>query len=389
VHEHAGHHGVDLAYYCAERVACDPSRATDFEYRGPFAAHTIAPLWARWCSGLNRAIERSLRRKSAVPAARGDPAPTAAELPFGPQQATPFASLFLHFHRADVLANAYAEIYRSAHLLIAALGVAAVTLGALGAVLGRFTTALAGFEFFVFVFALSLVWISNRQAWLARWTNYRLLAEIYRYAKFLLVAGRPSPFGDSAVAYQVWTRDHTEHVLRTYGLAVPGRGREPEAGAVALARAYILGQCVDDQTRFHRATVPARLRMAAFLRAAGYWLSVITVLVLGLKFIASVWLYMGTGAPPMLRTLSDIGEVLAIVLPALTAAVLALRAYGEHDVVAKRSAAMIESLGHERRRVASATNLESLGAATMRVVRTLLSEVGGWVDLFVDKHLEA
>jgi hypothetical protein len=37
----------------------------------------------------------------------------------------------------------------------------------------------------------------------------------------------------------------------------------------------------------------------------------------------------------------------------------------------------------------AAANFDALGAATMRVVRTLLSEVGGWVDLFVDKHLEA
>ena len=386
-----GHHTVGLADYCAERVTCDASRTTDLEYRGPFAAHTVAPVWARWGSGLNRTIERALRKKAPAPARPADPPPTAADLPFSSGQTESFVRLFLHFHRADVLANAYAEIYRSTHLLIAALGVATVALGALGAVLGTWPPLFSGFEFFSFVFALLLVWISNRQAWLARWTNYRLLAEIFRYAKFLFVAGRPSPFGDSAVAYQVWTRDHTEHVLRTYGLAVPGRGRTPDPAAVATARRYILGQCIDDQVRFHQANVPARQRMASLLREVSNWLSVVTVLVLGIKFGAELLM---SAMPALLspRTMAPLvvaGDLLAIVLPALTAAVLALRAYGEHDVVAKRSMAMIESLGHERRRVAAAANLDALGAATMRTARTLLSEVGGWVDLFVDKHLEA
>jgi hypothetical protein len=326
-----------------------------------------------------------------VPAPPGNPPPAARDLPFAAHQAAPFVRLFLHFHRADALANAYAELYRSAHLLIAFLGAAAVSLGAAGAVTGVWPPIFSGLEFVTFVFALTLVWMSNRQAWLARWTHYRLVAEIYRYAKFLVVAGRPSPFGDSPVAFQVWTRDHTEHVLRAYGLAVPGRGREPEATAVLIARRYILGRCLDDQMRFHQRTVPARLRMARFLRNASFVLSAASVIVLGVKFVTEVLLqtHMHWFDEALLEPVLATGEVLAIVLPALTAAVLALRAYGEHDVVAKRSTAMIEALGHERRRVLAASNLDSLGAATMRVVRTLLSEVGGWVDLFVDKHLEA
>jgi len=389
-HRQPEHHGIDFAHYCAEHIACDSSRGSDFEYRGPYRTRTVAPFWARWCSGLNRGIERSLRRKSSA-LSPAEPVAAAAELPFGPRAAAPFVHLFLHFHRADVLANAYAEIYRSAHLLIAALGVAAVALGALGAVLGMWPPLFSGFEFLCFVFALCLVWISNRQVWLARWTHYRLLAEIFRYSKFLLVAGRPSPFGDGAPARQAWMRDHTEQVLRTYPLRVPGFGREPEAGAVAIARRYILGQCVDGQIRFHQATVPARLRMAGFLRKASYVLSLVTVLVLGVKFGAELLLQANPTVfePHLMKPLLTLGEVLAIVLPALTAAVLALRAYGEHDVVAKRSAAMIESLERERRRVIGATNLDALGAATMRVVRILLGEVDGWVDLFVDKHLEA
>jgi hypothetical protein len=143
--------------------------------------------------------------------------------------------------------------------------------------------------------------------------------------------------------------------------------------------------------RFHQRTVPARLRMARFLRNASFVLSAASVIVLGVKFVTEVLLqtHMHWFDEALLEPVLATGEVLAIVLPALTAAVLALRAYGEHDVVAKRSTAMIEALGHERRRVLAASNLDSLGAATMRVVRTLLSEVGGWVDLFVDKHLEA
>ena len=382
----AQHHG--LAAYLHEQVDCDAKAPCDFEYAGPYRARTAAPALLRAMGGLNRLLARLGKR---APAAH-DKEPALADLALDRATAAPIVELFLRYQRADAVATAYAELYRGAQFVVALLGLATVVFAAITAE----APLLPALELLCLGAALTIVYSAHRQEWLDRWLNYRLIAEVLRYTKFLLLTGQPSPFpdlrGSGEEAMQSWTRDHVQHVLRAHPLTVPGRGRNVAEDATVTLRTYALARCLDDQIRYHEHTAPGRRTSALWLKRAGLWASVITLAVVFAKLLVAL----DGNAVPFSRMLSAecVGLVghslhfLAIVLPAVTAALLALRAYGEHEVVAKRSTAMIGQLKRERRAVAAAHDIVALGESMARVVRLLLREVDGWLELFADKHLE-
>jgi len=378
-----------LAAYLREHVHCDPTAYCDFEYAGPYRARTAAPALLRAVVGLNRLLARLGKRAPALAPAKE---PALEDLALDRATAAPIVELFLRYQRADAVANAYAELYRSAQIVVAMLGLATVVFAAITSA----SALLPALELLCLGAALTFVYCAHRQQWLDCWLNYRLIAEVLRYTKFLLLTGQPSPFpdlrGSGEDAMQSWTRDHVQHVLRAHPLTVPGRGRKTDETATGALSAYVLARCLDDQIRYHERTAPGRRESALWLKRAGLWASAITLLVVFAKLLVAL----DGRALPFAETLSAAGvglvghslHFLAIVLPALTAALLALRAYGEHEVVAKRSTAMIGLLRKERRSVAAAKDILSLGEGMSRVVRLLLREVDGWLELFADKHLE-
>lgn len=383
----AQHQG--LAAYIAEHVRCDPGAPCDFEYAGPYRARTAAPALLRAVAGLDRLLARPGKHAAA---AAHDKEPGLEDLALDRATAAPVIELFLRYQRADAVANAYAELYRSAQIVVAMLGLATVVFAAITSA----TALLPALELLCLGAALTIVYCAHRQQWLDRWLNCRLIAEVLRYSKFLLLTGQPSPFpdlrGSGEEAMQSWTRDHVQHVLRAHPLTVPGRGRIVADGATEAVGAYVLARCIDDQIRYHERTAPGRRQSALWLKRAGLWASVITLMVVFAKLLVALdtrgLVFAALMAPAPLETLERSLHFLAIVLPAVTAALLALRAYGEHEVVAKRSTAMIGRLGKERRSVAAAKDILSLGEGMSRVVRLLLREVDGWLELFADKHLE-
>ncbi len=389
-----------LDAYRGERVHCDLNLPCDLEYAGPYTAKTGAPAWVRSCSGLNRWVEAWVHRLLAE-----DPNEIAHEaeqakltlrnLLKDKATAAPVIELFLRYQRADAIANAYAELYRSILIVVVLLGVAAVTFGAFSAVGSSPSPLLAGLEFASVALALSFVWIAHKQAWLDRWLDYRLLAEIFRYSKFLLLTGRSSPFALHHRPHprqedeRLWTRDHAQYVLRAHRLAMPGRGREAEEGTVRLIANYILARCVDDQVRYHCRTANFRLKFVELLRTMSIAVSVITLAVIGAKFALEFLLALHIFAStPAIEPWRQMGEVADVILPAITAAFLALRAYGEHDVVSKRSLAMACALEHERSLIEKTRSIEDLGTNMVRIARLLLREIDGWLELFAGKHLE-
>jgi hypothetical protein len=178
-----------LRGYCGERVDCDLGLTSEFENEGPFQAKTAAPALARCCSGLNRWIEKRIEGLLATPVKWKRVEPFLWDLPFDHATAAPVIELYLLYHRADVVANAYAELQRSVQFVIALLGVAAVVFAAFATQAVEYSAIFAGLELACLALALYYVWVSHRQAWLDRWLDCRLLAEIFRYSKFLLMTG--------------------------------------------------------------------------------------------------------------------------------------------------------------------------------------------------------
>ncbi len=386
-----------LKTYCSEQVDIRPNWKCDFEYSGPYEAKAVAPTLVRHCSNLNRWIENRIRHAPTDQLPEPEDRRSIWNLPFDRTAAAPFVDLFLRYHRADVIANVYADLQRSVQIVVAFLGVATVTFAAIATQVEGFSSVIfAGLELVTLVLALSLVWLSHRQAWHDRWLDCRLLAEILRYSKFLLLTGVPSPFADlrgsftARVGKRTWTRDHAEDVLRAHRLSVPGRGAQSDAGAARSIAEYIAAQCIDDQARYHFKTGRLRLKYGDILKKTGIVVSVVTVCLVGIVFLLEVLLF-GRLIPAelIIEPWRGAGEVLVIILPALTAGLLAMRAFGEHEVIGLRSLAMMETLEKERSLAGNAAGMTALGDAMLRIARLLLRDVDGWRELFSGKHLEA
>jgi hypothetical protein len=305
---------------------------------------------------------------------------------------------YLSYLRADVVATAYAELHRSVQIVVALLGFATVTSAALST---QFRSTLFPLvELICLTAALTLVALAHRQAWLDRWLDTRLLAEILRYSKFLLLIGLPSPFGDlrgeheAQIGERVWTRDHARDVFRAQFLAVPGRGTAVDSAgiatihpdAVSMLSRYIAERCVDDQMEYHHRVGPVREKLGRLLRDVSIVVSLVTLAVVAAKFVLEWTTGADAGAGSFWRPIWDVA---AIVLPALTAAMLALRAFGEHEVTGHRSRRMVEALKKEREALGRVRDLKDLGEAMLAIVRLLLQHVDGWCELFAGKHLES
>lgn len=383
---------VGIAQYCKESVTC---RSSIVQCRSGtiYSAKTVAPFWVRWCTGLNRAFEAGIKGLLSFPSApksRDDPRDLAG-LDFSHQSAHWFAQIVLRYQRADALATAYAELHRSAQIVIVLLGVATIGFGSMNAPSASLQSFLSGAELLSLLFALAFIWKGHRQAWLDRWLDYRLLAEICRYSIFLLLAGRASLFRDASVPIgaaeeRTWVRKYGQDLLRAHRLSIPGRGRCPDEHAVGKIKAYLAQSCLGQQIEYHRSTHEFRLKVARWLRNASFGVSLITVGIVALKFAFSFRWTMPPEVVPAaaLHALN----VCAIALPAITGAILALRAFGEHDVVAKQSAGIAAKLEMERIRMEEARNLKGIGDSALRATRLLLREIDGWLDIFADKQLE-
>jgi hypothetical protein len=393
LHKHflPGRSSSNIDSYRLEHVEYDSALPCDFNYQGPYRVQTVAPSWVKQLSGLNLLLEQGItwllgRAKNNV-ADLG-----IRDLRFQNAMVAPIVAMFLRYHRADVIANAYAELYRSIQILVVTLGIATVAFAGISATTSYWPALLAGLELVSFSLALTLVWIAHQQAWLERWLDCRLIAEILRYSKFLMLTGRASPFMElrkpctGEDAERAWTRDYSQHVLRAHCLDVPGRDRTPHPDAVREVKQYVINQCLEDQIRYHEHTAVQREKLARILKSLSVFLSFSTVVVIATKFILKTGMWLGMIAG--LHATSGAVELTAVILPAVTAAIFALRAYGEHDVVARRCATMVADLQDERMSVQQARNLEELGERTLGVVRLLLWDVDGWLDLFADKYLD-
>lgn len=378
--------------YVAERVECNFSeeeRATV----NLFEIRHIEAGWISWSSGLNRLIGRAFRRILGLASAEDgqEKFTDCIDLGLSPATAAPFLTLFLNYIRAASLANEYAELHRSAQIVVTLLSVFAVMFATVTPHSAGWRSALSAAELVCVLIALAIVGKAHQQNWLDRWLAYRLLAECLRYARFLLLTGFPSPFfradndRDARRDKQrLWVRDCARFTLRTQTLCVPGCERTPTVEAVEKIKAHVNRFCLADQIAYHQAIASEKRQLAGFFRRLTVVVSVVSVATVALKFGLSLAFpgLLGTGWTQNLLI------VAAALLPAITAALLGFRAFGEHDLIANRSVAILPDLIEDRSQIAAAQNLRQLGAGMLRAAETLLAEVDGWLEVFADKHLE-
>jgi hypothetical protein len=243
--------------------------------------------------------------------------------------------------------------------------------------------------------AMTIMMAARRHHWMQTWLAARMLAETLRYAKFLLVAGRVAPFGDIMRMQATkrlghnWVRAYARHALRAHPLSALRRGVDADPDAAREIARYVRHACIADQIGYHRGAIARNRILERTLWLAGEILSyaAVTFALAECAALIAVRYFKATPSP----ALDAWAPLLAIFLPAITAAVLSWRNVGENDAVAKRSEAMEAFLIDSDRRIAHAMttddfDLMTLGGLMVPVVRRLLRDVDGWAELFNSKE---
>jgi hypothetical protein len=300
-----------------------------------------------------------------------------------------------HYAWANQLSVFYANHYRSSFVWIYLLGALAVLL----ALIGKTATAHASHTVELFCISAEVViicviiwltWYGRRRRWHERWIEYRTLAERLRLGWFSGLLGGvwkqanvPShlaTYGNPAATWMHW---HTRAVERAPGL--PNVAVTTEY--LAACKELLLEALLAGQEKYHDQNVKRLGSVDDRLHRFGQWLFLTTLAVCVVHLV--VELRWGEAAAAGNRWLM-FG---AAFLPALGAAMAAIRSQGEFHRVVRRSRAMNEELEQLRRAVANVPtrpnelNSQLLQQAVEQTTRLMYNEVLDWRIVFQDRPL--
>lgn len=275
--------------------------------------------------------------------------------------------------RADALAMHYQNWYyilSNALFLLAAAAVAAI---ASQVVLAPERLELVWIEVVLMLGVLAIVMAGRLWRFYDRWISYRFLAERFRSAYFLALAGLGG-HREASLEHAHLRRSSEEWHWRAFGEVWSRRPRVEIAGSsVADLRQFLTKAWIEDQTSFHRsAHHKYRFR---HLR-----LSRITELLFGATILAAGLHALGVGEHASVGSLSlsDALSLLAISLPALGAAVGGILAEREYMRNSGRYGEMVEHLEVARPRMEAAQDLEAVRRVAADAENLTLQENRDW-----------
>ena len=291
----------------------------------------------------------------------------------------------------DRLSNAYGQRYRSTYVYVIALATLALLCPVLVSVFEALhwhagVTAMVLGELFSLVLLLGLIGIAQARRWHERWIGYRLLAELFRKQGAMALLGWSLPVlkaGQSARPGAHWLAWYFEAATRAAPLAT-GTLAGADLGRI---RDAVSDTLVAGQIDYHvNRKAESELAAKRLFRIGETCFFVTLVFVLG-KLLT---LYLA-GVPH--------GAVLFInvatsVLPSVSAAVFAVRAYAELEVLADQSEQMVGLLeALEARLDLFNPNVplasQELGRDLYHLAIAMLADVAGWAQLFRMKAVEA
>lgn len=301
-----------------------------------------------------------------------------------------------HYAWANQLSVYYANHYRSSFVWIYLLGALAVLLALIGKTAQASHTVELIFivaEVIVIGVIIGLTWYGRRRRWHERWIDYRTLAERLRLVRFNCLLGGvwqqasvPShlaTYGNPATAWMHW---HARAVERAAGLPHV----VVDTAYLSACRELLLEALIAGQADYHKQNIARLHTVERRLHRSGEWLFLATLMVC--LFHLAVALHepwFGAAAPALDRWLI-FG---AAFLPALGAAMAAIRSQGEFRRVVQRSRAMQEELAQLRQAVASVPmkadelNSQVLQLAVEQTTRLMYNEVLDWRIVFQDRPL--
>ena len=284
------------------------------------------------------------------------------------------------FGWADMLAQHFAQTYRSGHILNFSLAASAVLIALGGLLFPSFHFSLAIAEPLAIVLLVLNTWIGTRCEWHRRWLEYRQLAERIRPMRSLKLLGIARPpiwDGDNFRRKISWVDWYARGEWRRLGCPC-GRLADPDA----LIRA-IVSEEIEGQIRYHQSNARLMHLLDHRLHALGMILFVISILGCATAILANLVM-------PLLVVEDRTWFVaLSAGLPALGAAIFGIRMQGDFGATSERSLLTAQKL----RRVADLLAEPGLSFARQAdlleaAAAAMLSELGEWRRAYARRALE-
>lgn len=303
-----------------------------------------------------------------------------------------------HYAWANGLSRYYGNMHRSAFVMNYLLGAIAVFLALVCIALGIHGKLQAGWIISELVVILGILILTNRgrkKRWHQRWIDYRTLAEYLRLARSRVLLGG----GSLQVAYEghlsgygnpahTWMNWHYRAIERAAGLPnVVFTGDYLKKCSNLWVKGLVQRQIV-----YHRDAHKRFSKMDRRLHHAGDFLFIGTLFACVIH-LAHLWLEHNPKFDWIPESTGNWMTLLCAFLPALGAALAAIRNHGEVQRLAQRSNAMEETLTHLNREMASEIIEEgSLASSRLRyhtdqVSNLMTNEFLDWRVVFQDRPL--
>ena len=216
------------------------------------------------------------------------------------------------------------------------------------------------------------------------WLESRFLTERLRCVGFLALCGiEPTPFELLPFMAHAYDPDNwMVHAAAEIDRRKPALCERP---GIAAMRPFLLHAWIDDQRRYQEKKEHRE-------HSATEWLEGFGVLLLTTTIAAAV-LHLAWGSlPETIRSLDWLHEfltVLAIVLPAVTAALVGIQVQREHHRLARRSAGFAGQLRRLAYRFEHAESEEQLAGIVREIDEAMLRESQDWLILMRQAEIKA
>jgi len=291
----------------------------------------------------------------------------AAQFPIG-RLRTISDHLLPQYARADRLAVRYHNLYLKAGTLVYALAAAAVTVAAFQALFLPDWPRIVTIEVLLIIIVLTIPFVGSRRQWHGKWLDFRFLAERFRSALFMALARlnvtalRPPRHLSLSYSSNDWMVPAFSSVWNQLPQLDGTNPSEFEG-----LKKFLLAAWIEDQIRFHGETSERHYRKH-------HRLVVTTNILFAITFVAAVFHALGLGPHSFHTTLAFI----AIVSPAVGAALGAIRMHREYLRNAKRSTEMVRHLEELKGKMQEARDMVSLLPLVREAEETMLHENEDW-----------
>ena len=281
---------------------------------------------------------------------------------------TSLRSFLPHYAKADSLARRYRNLYARAGGSVYILAALAASTAGFQAIFAPHRPSVVLLEVLCIAAVMAIVGLGHLRKWHPRWIDRRFLAERFRSALFVAVAGAEisplEPPRHLSLAYS--PRDWIVSAFLAQWRRLPPQA-PPGSGEVEGLKRFIASAWLRPQIAYH--SEAARKLMARYerLAVAGYVL-------FGIAFAAAVLHVVHAGSAPVLKVLS----FLAIAAPAAAGGLGALRAHREFQRNARRSAEMARHLEDIARRMEASRGRDEFLSLVRETEEVMLHENADW-----------